>query len=83
MRNVENEINDALRGGYFNIFWHALPGREIRQWQMRLQRRAQDGAKGQRLRLLDELDMLNHEFDFVLVDTGAGISANVMYFIRA
>ncbi len=37
-------------------------------------------TEGQRLRLLDELDTLNHEFDFVLVDTGAGISANVMYF---
>jgi flagellar biosynthesis protein FlhG len=34
----------------------------------------------QRLRLLDELDALQQELDFLLVDTGAGISANVIYF---
>jgi len=34
----------------------------------------------QRLSLLTELDALEEEFDALLIDTGAGISANVMYF---
>lgn len=34
----------------------------------------------QRLFLLNELDALNDDFDIILIDTGAGISANVMYF---
>jgi flagellar biosynthesis protein FlhG len=34
----------------------------------------------QRLSLLTELDALEEEFDVLLIDTGAGISANVMYF---
>jgi flagellar biosynthesis protein FlhG len=34
----------------------------------------------QRLFLLNELDALQDEFDILLIDTGAGISANVMYF---
>ncbi|MEN6626539.1 MAG: MinD/ParA family protein [Candidatus Sumerlaeia bacterium] len=35
---------------------------------------------GQRLRLLGEMESLQEEFDYILIDTGAGISANVMYF---
>lgn len=34
----------------------------------------------QRLFLLNELDTLQDHFDVVLIDTGAGISSNVMYF---
>ena len=34
----------------------------------------------QRLLLLDELDSLKDSFDVLLIDTGAGISSNVMYF---
>ena len=34
----------------------------------------------QRLSLLSELDALEQEFDALLIDTGAGISPNVMYF---
>jgi len=34
----------------------------------------------QRLFLLNELDSLNDQFDLILIDTGAGISSNVMYF---
>lgn len=34
----------------------------------------------QRLLLLDELDSLKKRFDILLIDTGAGISSNVMYF---
>ena len=37
-------------------------------------------TEGQRLQLLAELDTLEEEVDFLLIDTGAGISANVMYF---
>ena len=39
-----------------------------------------DLDQSQRLFLLDELDMLQERFDVLLIDTGAGISANVMYF---
>ena len=35
---------------------------------------------GQRLQLLTALETLEHDIDFLLIDTGAGISANVMYF---
>ena len=35
---------------------------------------------GQRLQLLTALETLDHEIDFLLIDTGDGISANVMYF---
>jgi flagellar biosynthesis protein FlhG len=34
----------------------------------------------QRLFLLNELDSLHDQFDLILIDTGAGISSNVMYF---
>lgn len=34
----------------------------------------------QRLMLLNELDVLQDYFDVLLIDTGAGISSNVMYF---
>ncbi len=35
------------------------------------------------IRLIEELDSLNNDFDLVLVDTGAGISENVTYFSTA
>ena len=34
----------------------------------------------QRLNLLDEMDALEESFDAMIIDTGAGISANVIYF---
>ena len=37
-------------------------------------------TEGQRLQLLTELDTLDGRVDFLLIDTGAGISTNVMYF---
>lgn len=39
-----------------------------------------DLDNSQRLFLLNELDSLNDIFDVLLIDTGAGISSNVMYF---
>ncbi len=39
-----------------------------------------DLSPGQKLTLLEELNSLNEEVDFLLIDTGAGIAANVMYF---
>lgn len=39
-----------------------------------------DLDNSQRLLLLDELDALKDRFDVLLIDTGAGISSNVMYF---
>lgn len=42
-----------------------------------------DLSRGQKLTLVDELNRLNGSLDFMLIDTGAGISANVMYFNMA
>jgi flagellar biosynthesis protein FlhG len=42
-----------------------------------------DLSRGQKLTLIDELNALNETLDFMLIDTGAGISANVMYFNMA
>lgn len=39
-----------------------------------------DLSDSQRLQLLTSLETLEHHIDFLLIDTGAGISANVMYF---
>ncbi|MBF0108500.1 MAG: MinD/ParA family protein [Magnetococcales bacterium] len=40
-------------------------------------------TEGQKLALMDHIDNWNAEFDVVLVDTGAGISANVRFFVLA
>lgn len=40
-------------------------------------------SRGQKLTLIDELNYLNDSLDFILIDTGAGISSNVMYFNMA
>jgi flagellar biosynthesis protein FlhG len=40
-------------------------------------------TQGQKLNLLNEFDALEEEFDVLLIDTGAGISSNVMYFSLA
>lgn len=37
-------------------------------------------SRGQKLTLMDELKTMNGMLDYMLVDTGAGISSNVMYF---
>ncbi|MDD2465894.1 MAG: cellulose synthase operon protein YhjQ/BcsQ, partial [Desulfobulbus sp.] len=37
----------------------------------------------QKMRLLEALDAMNNDFDFVLIDTEAGISENVTYFSTA
>ncbi len=37
-------------------------------------------GEGQKMRLLAELDEYELDLDFLLIDTGAGISSNVMYF---
>ena len=40
-------------------------------------------SRGQKLTLVDELNTINDSLDFMLIDTGAGISSNVMYFNMA
>ncbi len=40
-------------------------------------------SKGQKLTLMDELNDLNEDFDFMLIDTAAGITGNVLYFNMA
>ncbi len=42
-----------------------------------------DLSKGQKFTLLEEMDGLDEDFDFMLIDTAAGISDNVMYFNMA
>jgi len=37
-------------------------------------------TEGQKLNMLSEFDDLNNQFDIMLIDTGAGISSNVVYF---
>ena len=37
-------------------------------------------TEGQKINLLNEFDILNNMFDILLIDTGAGISSNVLYF---
>lgn len=37
-------------------------------------------SKGQKFTLLEELDGLDEDFDFMIIDTAAGIADNVMYF---
>jgi len=37
-------------------------------------------TEGQKINLLNEFDALNRMFDVLLIDTGAGISSNVIYF---
>jgi flagellar biosynthesis protein FlhG len=39
-----------------------------------------DLTQGQKLNLLNEFDALEEDFDVFLIDTGAGISSNVIYF---
>ena len=38
---------------------------------------------GTKMRLMDELDRVSQGYDFLLFDTGAGISTNVTYFCSA
>ncbi|MEA3486379.1 MAG: MinD/ParA family protein [Thermodesulfobacteriota bacterium] len=40
-------------------------------------------SKGQKFTLLEEIEDLNEDFDFMLIDTAAGIAGNVMYFNMA
>lgn len=40
-------------------------------------------SRGQKLTLIDELNTLSDSLDFMLIDTSAGISSNVMYFNMA
>lgn len=40
-------------------------------------------TQGQKLNLLNEFDTLDEDFDIFLIDTGAGISSNIIYFNMA
>jgi len=42
-----------------------------------------DLSKGHKLTLIDEIKTLQEQVDFMLIDTGAGIAGNVMYFNMA
>lgn len=37
-------------------------------------------TEGQKIHLLNEFDILNNIYDILLIDTGAGVSSNVIYF---
>jgi flagellar biosynthesis protein FlhG len=40
-------------------------------------------TEGQKMHLLNEFDILNNMYDVLLIDTGAGVSSNVIYFNMA
>lgn len=40
-------------------------------------------TEGQKIHLLNEFDILNNLYDVLLIDTGAGVSSNVIYFNQA
>ncbi|MEN6319163.1 MAG: MinD/ParA family protein [Syntrophaceae bacterium] len=40
-------------------------------------------SRGQKITLMDELNELNEDFDFMFIDTAAGITSNVLYFNMA
>lgn len=70
----EKSLADVLVKGPADI--HVLPASSGAQDLVHL-------TEGQRLQLLAELGTLEEKVDFLLIDTGAGISANVMYFNMA
>lgn len=70
----EHSLSDVLIEGPLGI--KILPAGSGVQHFTRL-----DGQ--QKMRLLDGLDTIHHHFDYVLIDTEAGISENVTYFNTA
>lgn len=70
----ERELQDVLVEGPLGI--QILPAGSGVQNFIKLDAR-------QKMRLLDGLDDMHHHFDFVLIDTEAGISENVTYFNTA
>ena len=70
----EIELHDILIEGPLGI--KILPAGSGIQNYTRLERQ-------QKIRLLDGLDSMNNHFDYVLIDTEAGISENVTYFNTA
>lgn len=72
--NGENELEEILVEGPFGI--KILPAGSGIQNFTRLDAH-------QKMKLLDGLDSMHNNFDFVLIDTEAGISENVTYFNTA
>ncbi len=70
----ENELEEILADGPHGI--KILPAGSGVQNFTRLDAQ-------QKLRLLDGLDLMHNDFDYVLIDTEAGISENVTYFNTA
>lgn len=70
----EQELPDILVDGPFGI--KILPAGSGIQNFTRL-------TAQQKMRLLDGLDAMHNQFDYVLIDTEAGISENVTYFTTA
>ena len=69
--NGEKDLAEVMVEGPENIF--VIPGGSGLHELVNL-------TNGQKLNLLNEFDRLNEEFDIFLIDTGAGISSNVIYF---
>ncbi len=69
--NGEKDIAGILIKGPENIY--IIPAGSGIQELSRL-------TEGQKLNLLSELDVIDDSFDIFLIDTGAGISSNVIYF---
>lgn len=79
--NPEYTIDDVIRGEkeLAQIILHGPEGVAIIPASSGVQELSQL-EEGQKLNLLNEFDRLNREYDVLLIDTGAGISSNVIYF---
>jgi flagellar biosynthesis protein FlhG len=77
-------LNHVLSGekGLSEIIIEAAPGIKLIPAGSGVQEYTSLGQH-EKLKLLDELDMLEEEFDIMIIDTEAGISENVTYFTVA
>jgi len=79
--NPEHNIGETIRGekGLSTIIAEGPEGVAVIPASSGLQELAHL-SEGQKLNLLNEFDGLEETFDFLLIDTGAGISSNVIFF---
>lgn len=67
----EKTLEDIIVEGPAGV--HILPAASGVEWMTELSRE-------QRMELLEKMDALNGVYDILLIDTGAGIASNVIYF---
>ena len=79
--NPQHNIEDVIKGekGLSQIIVKGPEGVSVIPASSGVQELAHL-SEGHKINLLNEFDVLNNMFDLLLVDTGAGISSNVIYF---